>query len=71
MSRTARVLLITVIAVAMLIIIGLGSYVAWSRSHQGFILGSVTVSGMSLEGLGADGSGINSLRDGVTAGGGP
>ena len=51
MSRTARVLLITVIAVAMLIIIGLGSYVAWSRSHQGFILGSVTVSGMSLEGL--------------------
>ena len=51
MSRTARFLLITVIAVAMLIIIGLGSYVAWSRSHQGIILGSVTVSGMSLEGL--------------------
>ncbi len=51
MSRTARFLLITVIAVAMLIIIGLGSYVAWSRSHQGIILGSVTVSGVSLEGL--------------------
>ncbi len=51
MSRTSLLLLITLIGVAMLIMIGLGGYVVWSRSHSGIILGSVTVSGVSLEGL--------------------
>lgn len=51
MSRTSRLLLIALICIAALIMVGLGGFVAWSRSHQGTVLGSVTVAGVSLEGL--------------------
>ena len=51
MSRTSRLLLIALICTTALIMAGLGSYAVWSRSHQGVILGSVTVSGLSLDGL--------------------
>ena len=51
MSRTSRLLLIALICTTALIMAGLGSYAVWSRSHQGAILGSVTVSGLSLDGL--------------------
>ncbi|MDE0132829.1 MAG: VanW family protein [bacterium] len=51
MSRTSRLLLIALIGTTALIMAGLGSYAVWSRSHQGVVLGSVTVSGVSLAGL--------------------
>ena len=51
MSRTSRLLLIALICTTALIMAGLGSYAVWSRSHQGVILGSVTISGLSLDGL--------------------
>ena len=51
MSRTSRLLLIALICTTALIMAGLGSYAVWSRSNQGVILGSVTVSGVSLDGL--------------------
>ena len=51
MSRTSRLLLIVLICMTALIVAGLGSYAAWSRSHQGVVLGSVTISGVSLDGL--------------------
>ena len=51
MSRTSRLLLIALICMTALIMAGLGSYAAWSRSNQGVVLGSVTVSGASLDGL--------------------
>ena len=51
MSRTSRLLLIALICITALIMAGLGSYAVWTRSHQGVILGSVTVSGVSIDGL--------------------
>ena len=51
MSRTSRLLLIALICTTGLIMVGLGSYAVWARSNQGTILGSVTVSGVSIAGL--------------------
>ena len=51
MSRASRLLLIALICTTALIMAGLGSYAVSSRSNQGVVLGSVTVSGVSLDGL--------------------
>ena len=51
MSRAARSLLIAVAGGAALIIIALIIFVLWSRANSQTILGSVTVSGVSVSGL--------------------